>query len=389
MNKNSLSSVLSALALLASALLVGPSCTIETTSDSAGASGSSGAAQTDNGGQAGSSGEAGTSAGSSGEAGSGTEPGGAAGTTAGQAGSSGEAGTSAGSSGEAGASGAAGSSGEAGASGSGPVIEDPAPGIDEPGEHATCDGAPDTDISVFEFTDVSNSTMQFTGNVTGATEQGVYYVSSGTQAITGRIPTDVDTGDFSVELPLFCGEQTVKMVWTNGDCDVAVVSRVVRVDCTDEGMRITLTWDDLGRDFELHLIREGGTINDGTNDCTWTTCLNGNLDWGEAGNTADNPSKDVDNTGAYGPENIVYSTPADGIYTVMVEHWNSSGSPDADGQVILNVKGHTTVANVENLAPHNVWMVGTIAWPSGEVTLDGSIHDCSANWSSGCLDEIP
>ncbi len=103
---------------------------------------------------------------------------------------------------------------------------------------------------------------------------------------------------------------------------------------------------------------------------------------------AHNPRKDVDNTGAYGPENIYYSAPEDGTYTVLVEHWGA-GTPDSDGQVVFNVAGVTTLATVENLPSHSVWTVGTIAWPSGEVTTAHSKYDCAADWSGGCRAELP
>jgi hypothetical protein len=313
--------------------------------------------------------------------------GGEGGAAAGQGGTSSTVGGAGGVAGAAGSAGAV--AAQAGAGGSGEItIEDPAPFATEPGETSECDGAPDTDLSVFEHTDVAESTMTFEGTVTDASGPGTYYVSAEGQAISGTVPTDADTGAFSVKLPLFCGEQTVKLVWANGDCQVAAVSRVVRVDCTADDIRLTLSWDDLGDDFELHLIKPGGRINDNATDCTWTSCISASPDWGEEGDATDNPRKDVDNTGTYGPENIYYSNPEEGTYTVMVEHWGS-GSPDADGKVIFNVAGRTYEATIENLAPGFVWTAGTIEWPSGEVTTSEDIYDCTDTWQSGCKAEIP
>src|SRR5262249_39782102 len=149
---------------------------------------------------------------------------------------------------------AGGDAGDAGAAGSGSEeVEDPAPFADEPGETESCEGAPDTNLSVFELTNVSTSATTFSGVVTGAVGAGQYCVQAGTQAIAGPIDTS-GTGAFEVTLPLFCGEQLVKLVWTNGECVVAAVTRVVRIDCATEDIRLTLSWDDLGDDFELHLI---------------------------------------------------------------------------------------------------------------------------------------
>jgi hypothetical protein len=179
------------------------------------------------------------------------------------------------------------------------------------------------------------------------------------------------------------------------DADLAVVGLVDHhmlshgaAGCVGADMRITLTWDDLGRDFELHLIKEGGQINDSTTDCTWNTCLSG-IDWGVEGDASDNPQKDVDNTGTYGPENIFYPNPEDGTYTVMVEHWGS-GDLQADGQVTINVVGQAPVTiDIIDLPPQHVFTAATIEWPSGTVTPVAEQLDCSGNWAGGCREEIP
>ena len=361
-----------------------PACTVNSgDDDTAGAAGEGAQGGTSH---AGASGKGG-SAGKSGAGGSGGTAGnsGAAGETA-EAGQGGNGGSGGATGGGAGVTGESGNGGEGGASE--PAVEDPAPFANDPGESKSCDGAPDTDVTVFEHQDVNETTMSFNGTVTGADGIGTFYVASATEAISGPIPTDADSGAFDVTLPLFCGEQTVKLVWKNAGCIVAAVVRVVRVDCETEGIRLTLSWDDLGRDFELHLIKEGGRINDNATDCTWTSCLDTGPDWGKAGDTSDNPHKDVDNTGSFGPENIYYATPEPGTYTVMVEHWGA-GSADADGQVVFNVAGTSTVATIENLPSESVWTVGTVEWPSGKVTTSTQKYDCSGNWSAGCRDVLP
>jgi hypothetical protein len=111
--------------------------------------------------------------------------------------------------------------------------------------------------------------------------------------------------------------------------------------------------------------------------------------WGVTGDASDNPRKDVDNTGNFGPENIFYANPEAGTYTVMVEHWGS-GTADADGQVTINLIGEAPrVVDITDLASHHVFNAGKITWPSKAVTLSGAHHDCSANWSGGCRDAIP
>jgi hypothetical protein len=271
----------------------------------------------------------------------------------------------------------------------GPVVVDPAPDATTAGESRTCDAAGlDSDVETFVYTDVAETTIRLQGAVSGAVGDGVYYVSDGTQAIGGPVATSVGTGAFDVILPLFCGEQLVKLVWTDAGCALAVVTRVVRIECDDEDIRVTLSWDALGDDFELHLIKQNGRINDGETDCTWTSCVGEGPDWGVAGDATDDPIKDVDDVDTYGPENIYYSRPEAGTYTVMVEHWGA-GSPEADGSVIINVGGQVHSNAIQNLPSQSVWTVGTIQWPSGTVTLQRDVFNCSASWASGCNAEIP
>ena len=322
-----------------------------------------------------------------GSGGSGGTTGGAGGSTSGGSTSGGS--TSAGAGGDAGPSGGSGGASGAAATIDAGRVDDPAPDATEPGESRTCDaGALDSDLSVFVYTDVTDTSIHLSGTVTGAVGDGTYYVAEGAQAIGGPVATAPETGAFDINLPLFCGEQLVKLVWSNDSCQLAVVSQVVRVQCSDEQIRVTLSWDGIGDDFELHLIRQDGRINDNATDCTWTSCIGGGPDWGVAGDASDNPVKDVDDTDTYGPENIYYSDPESGLYTVMVEHWGP-GSPDADGQVIINVLGNVYTNTIQNLAPQRAWTVGSIAWPSGAVTLSHDVFDCSASWSGGCTAELP
>lgn len=265
---------------------------------------------------------------------------------------------------------------------------DPAPDVQVPGEY-TCDGCPDSDEDTFNLQAGAVTTYDFEGTVDGAVGDGRFYIlAEDGEQVAGPIPTDDVNGQFSFTAPLFCGTQLLKCVWSNDVGRYVIAVEVVTDNCTEPDIRITLSWDELGDDFELHLIKPGGRINDDATDCTWTSCVDEQPDWGVLGDASDDPRKDVDDTGAFGPENIFLANPEPGLYTVMVEHWGS-GSPEADGQVVFNVDRQTTVATVENLAPRSVWTVGTIAWPSGVVTLDGSIFDCSGNWSGGCLEDLP
>lgn len=151
---------------------------------------------------------------------------------------------------------------------------------------------------------------------------------------------------------------------------------------------ISLFWDDLGLDWELHLVKPGGQINDNATDCTWTSCIYTSPDWGIMGDASDDPHKDIDDTDTHGPERIWQADPENGVFTVLVEHWGS-GSDEADGHVKILAGGVETTVYMENLRSHHVWTVATIELPSGVVTTTDAVYDCSANWSAGCLTPLP
>jgi hypothetical protein len=265
---------------------------------------------------------------------------------------------------------------------------DPAPQAAQPGEY-NCPGCPDiTEPVETDITAGAVTSYAFAGTVTGAQGNGTFYIDGpGTQESFGPIETNPD-GSFAFEAPLFCGEQLVKCLWSNTAGTYVLVVRVITENCVEADIRVTLSWDGLGRDWELHLVKPGGRINDPATDCTWDTCIGARPDWGVQGDATDDPKKDVDNTGDYGPENIFLARPEAGVYTVLVEHWGG-GDPMSDGQVIFNVGGEVTVARIENLAPMHVWTAGTIRWPEKTVTTGTTIFDCSAMWGGGCNAPLP
>lgn len=283
--------------------------------------------------------------------------------------------------------------------GSGAVggVADPLPSAGDPGVVA-CDGCPVIEgITDFAPMVGQATTLTLTGTVTGADGSGTFFLDDGRgHSVGGRVPLE-DGGAFEVTVPLFCGEQSLKLAWQNGAGTSGVVLRPVREACTASALRVTLTWDDQGDDFELHLIRQGGRINDRTddgstsNDCTWTTCIGSSPDWGVIGSPDDDPLKDIDDTGSFGPENITLDRPEPITYTVMVEHWGS-GSDQADGEVTINIEGGQALkVPITNLASHWVVTVATVDFPSGVITPIGEQYDCRDEWGAhgGCGAALP
>jgi hypothetical protein len=263
---------------------------------------------------------------------------------------------------------------------------DPAPEFNTPGEFGC-----DTGENDFTRTLSGQTSEVFSGTVSTAEGDGEFYVvNAAAQETFGTIPTDLGTGTNSVEIPLFCGVQLVKLVWPQTEGACVLVIEVTTTDCVAADIRLTLSWDSIGLDWELHLIKPGGRINDNATDCTWTSCISSSPDWGVQGDSSDDPSKDIDNTGPFGPENIFLAKPESGTYTVMVEHWSSGGDPQSDGQVVINILGQPSIVlTTENLPPFSVWTVATIEWPGGTVTPSQDVFDCTDSWSGGCTSDIP
>jgi hypothetical protein len=230
----------------------------------------------------------------------------------------------------------------------------------------------------------------FSGTVQGAVGDGQFFVvGTGTTAgeLFGAVPVNAG-GGYSANVPLFCGLQYVIFVFCNATGSVVITYEVTTTGCTEPDLRATIVWDAIGDDWELHLIRPGGQINDNATDCTWTSCIPTGPDWGVLGDPTDNPMKDVDDVDGYGPENIILAGPETGTFTVMVEHWGP-GSPMSDGFVILNVQGQTFVADIIDFPPRFVRTAFTITFPGPTVATSTVIHDCTGNWSGGCRDPIP
>jgi uncharacterized protein YfaP (DUF2135 family) len=269
---------------------------------------------------------------------------------------------------------------------------DPAPTHATPGKYTDV-GCPDTTTYdtagyTMDLGDAGIETTEtFAGTVTGNVGNGTYYVKGPNgEEIAGPVPT-ADDGTYNFTLPMFCGSNLVKLVWPSAACDLVIVLGVTRSDCVAADIQATISWDDIGLDWELHLIKPGGHINDNATDCTWTSCIGTSPDWGVQGDPSDDPHKDVDNTGYYGPENIYLDKPENGTYTIMVEHWGGGGA--SDGQLIVNVQGTTLTIPHTGLVSEHVWVAATIDWPSKVVTPMQTDVDCTSNWSGGCQMTIP
>jgi hypothetical protein len=270
---------------------------------------------------------------------------------------------------------------------------------DAPGVHAAADAPalePAPDLSEVVPIGEGESTYLVTdselGAVSGHDGNGAWCLVSSDGVNAGEVVTDV-SGSFRQIVPLFCGKQVLKFTWASAAGKrVVATTKIDRTGCTSEagGLRLTLSWGAGANDLEMHLIREGGKLNnsDGaTNDCTWTSCVNSQPDWGSAGDTADDPKKDVDNTGENGTENIFLPKVEQKTYDVMVEYWGSGGATSP--KLVFNMDGKTQTHSIPALKPQEVWHAAVVDAATGEITLKDTVIDCSSEWSSGCRKALP
>jgi hypothetical protein len=258
------------------------------------------------------------------------------------------------------------------------TVPDPAPNLNTPGSYG-CSGCPYTNMTEPFAMNFSSTTNTFTGTVTGATGDGIWYIQQATNkrqptlsSLRGVIPTDGSTGDYAFTAPLFCGTQIIKCVWSNARGRYVLVVQIIADNCQVADIRVTLTWQRIGTDYDLHLVRPGGCLRT-NNDCYYG---NTHPDWGTSGDPRDDPQLDVDCISTCSVENIFLAQPESGTYDVYVHHY--SGDNTVPGTVIFNVNGQSTVAvPFTGISPiNNYQLFGTIEWPSGIIRTSGITPGC-------------
>lgn len=134
-----------------------------------------------------------------------------------------------------------------------------------------------------------------------------------------------------------------------------------------EGLRVEVTWDSSG-DMDTHLLAPTARMwGDNNLDCYYANCIHERRNWGSAASAEDDPSLDLDNTTAFGPENTNIETPADGTYRVGVHAFSGTSN------VTVNVYcgGSTTVPR-QTFGPVNV--TDRLIWRVADVEISG--NDC-------------
>ena len=134
-------------------------------------------------------------------------------------------------------------------------------------------------------------------------------------------------------------------------------------------LRISLTWEHAGDDMDLHLVRPDGEL-DSSDDCYYSNCTYGGLDWGRRGYEADDPSLDLDDIPGTGPEIITLEEPEDGTFTVYVQDYPGSVYEGSDAvRVTVELGGLPAATRTLDIDEENSYTpFFTITYPTLVIT---------------------
>ncbi|MSP91371.1 MAG: choice-of-anchor D domain-containing protein [Myxococcales bacterium] len=164
-------------------------------------------------------------------------------------------------------------------------------------------------------------------------------------------------------------------------------------DETDEGPAA-------GADVDLHVTHpfaSGPDLDcDGAPD-PWfhsvfdTFWFNPLPEWGKAGDTADNPRLDRDDTDGGGPENINFDIPEGTpekpfAYPLGVHYWNDHGYGETYATVKVYVLGNLAASYLDvRMDLLDMWYVGKINWPNAEAGGTKPVVEACKQSGDACL----
>lgn len=136
-----------------------------------------------------------------------------------------------------------------------------------------------------------------------------------------------------------------------------------------QGLWVQMSWTYSNDDMDLHLLYNNGSYNS-NNDCYYANCPGGGPDWGQSGNTADNPSLDQDDIGGIGPENTTIQTPYSGTYTVVVHDYPGSTFTGGNAVTVVIFLGGVQVwSDTRTISGEDTYThFAEISYPSMTVT---------------------
>lgn len=178
-------------------------------------------------------------------------------------------------------------------------------------------------------------------------------------------------------IPDLAGDYVGRLIVTNqagltDSCEVTLEA------IPAQNLWVEMFWQHAQEDMDLHLIAPGQnwqTAKETDNDCYYANCTPNafwGLDWGQQGNTSDDPSLDIDDIPGTGPENInIYNPQTTGTYTVLVHDYT----------------GSTTDVQGPNEVTINIYLNGVLEWTDTRaISGEGSYTPfAKIDWAAGTV----
>jgi hypothetical protein len=126
----------------------------------------------------------------------------------------------------------------------------------------------------------------------------------------------------------------------NSQTRIALTGTVTPSAKNETALTVSLQWDTSRTDFDLHLIRDGGTPFEILNDCYFREK---NPDWGQAGLSLDDPFLDRDDVNNGGPEEINLAAAGESQYDVYVHFYGTEAFAPTSATVRVEFFGRTAL----------------------------------------------
>jgi len=270
--------------------------------------------------------------------------------------------------------------------------EDPAPDRSASGAYE-CDGCAQAMIDTADASVGDAPSVELTGTAVGHDQPGRFYVEGPEGHFAGgMLLPDADNGTFLQNVPLFCGDNTVKALFRNEAGTSVYVKHVERTECMPAAVRATLAWDDTSEEWNLHLVRFGGTLQGDETDCYDAFSCDGTyMDWGTPQVVFDNPHADVDPWLQFaGVANVTVLVDAEDGMTLAVDNIDDANGGFPRGIVYVNLAGQPTqVVPIDGLPNFEVFVAATVDGAAGSSSVVAQQSACVENWSDGCTGPLP